>query len=115
MSELRGAYAGSVAPVPDYNGLPALESDFNGMRLYPPTTRRPPGRPKKQRELPAAGARVWDTTRPPARNPYRKLEKRVGGNLRRRTSCMAKRWVNDGTIITAYVKNQSCLYHLGSV
>ncbi|CAN6904373.1 unnamed protein product [Brassica oleracea] len=49
MSELRGAYAGSVAPVPDYNGLAELESDFSGVRLYPPTTRRPPGRPKKQR------------------------------------------------------------------
>ncbi|XP_033139774.1 uncharacterized protein LOC117133063 [Brassica rapa] len=46
---LRSAYAGSVLPVPDYTGVSDLVSDFGGMKLCPPVTRRPPGRPKKQR------------------------------------------------------------------
>ena len=46
---LRSAYAGNVLPVPDYTGVSDLVSDFRGMKLCPPVTRRPPERPKKQR------------------------------------------------------------------
>ncbi|KAH0862242.1 hypothetical protein HID58_079453, partial [Brassica napus] len=46
---LRSAYAGSVLSVPDYTGLSDLVSDFGEKHLCPPATRRPPGRPKKQR------------------------------------------------------------------
>ncbi|CAN7062787.1 unnamed protein product [Brassica oleracea var. botrytis] len=49
IEKLRSAYAGSVLPVPDFTGLSDLVTDFGGMRLCPPLTRRPPGRPKKQR------------------------------------------------------------------
>ena len=49
VGELRSAYAGSVLPVPDTIEVTELASELGGMNLYPPTTRRPPGRPKKQR------------------------------------------------------------------
>ncbi|RIA04115.1 hypothetical protein BRARA_K01685 [Brassica rapa] len=49
VEKLRSAYAGSVLPVPDFTGLADLVTDFGGMQLCPPLTRRPPGRPKKQR------------------------------------------------------------------
>lgn len=49
VGELRSAYAGSVLPVPDNSEVTELAGDLGGMNLYPPTTRRPPGRPKKQR------------------------------------------------------------------
>ncbi|KAL0796733.1 hypothetical protein Bca101_068110 [Brassica carinata] len=51
VGELRSAYAGSVLPVPDNSEVTVLAGDLGGMHLYPPTTRRPPGRPKKQRFL----------------------------------------------------------------
>lgn len=49
VEELKSAYAGSVLPVPDNSGVAELTADLGGMYLFPPTTRRPPGRPKKQR------------------------------------------------------------------
>lgn len=49
VESLRSTYAGSVLPVEDFNGVSDLVTDFGGMKLCPPTTRRPPGRPKKQR------------------------------------------------------------------
>ncbi|XP_018461903.1 uncharacterized protein LOC108832947 [Raphanus sativus] len=49
VSMLRGAYKEMVIPVGDYKGYPANDAIFSGRRLSPPATRRPPGRPKKQR------------------------------------------------------------------
>ncbi|KAF3494643.1 hypothetical protein DY000_02056949 [Brassica cretica] len=40
---------GELMRMPDFTGLSDLATDFSGMRLCPPLTRRPPGRPKKQR------------------------------------------------------------------
>lgn len=49
VSFLRSAYVGSIAPVTDYTSLVDLPSAFFAMKLTPPVTRRPPGRPKKLR------------------------------------------------------------------
>lgn len=49
VEELRSAYAGSVLLVPDFDWMADLVTDSGGMNLYPPATRRLPGRPKKQR------------------------------------------------------------------
>ncbi|XP_048605298.1 uncharacterized protein LOC125582897 [Brassica napus] len=46
---LRRAYEGSIAPVTDYTTLSDLPTAFSSLRLSPPATRRPPGRPKKLR------------------------------------------------------------------
>ncbi|KAF3537824.1 hypothetical protein F2Q69_00024951 [Brassica cretica] len=46
---LRRAYEGSIAPVTDYTTLSDLPTAFSALRLSPPATRRPPGRPKKLR------------------------------------------------------------------
>lgn len=49
VSMLRGAYQERIVPVGDYSGFPENDAIFNGRRLSPPATRRPPGRPKKHR------------------------------------------------------------------
>ncbi|KAF3498279.1 hypothetical protein DY000_02055440 [Brassica cretica] len=49
VSMLRGAYQERIVPVGDYSGFPENDAIFNGWRLSPPATRRPPGRPKKHR------------------------------------------------------------------
>lgn len=49
VGELRSAHVGSVLPVPDNSEVTELACNLGGMTLHPPTTRRPPGRPKKQR------------------------------------------------------------------
>lgn len=49
VSKLRGAYGGSIYPVEGYSGIAGLVANVNGIHMYPPHSRRPPGRPKKQR------------------------------------------------------------------
>lgn len=47
VTQLRAAYGGSIYPVDGYTGAANLESNVNGIHIYPPSTRRPPRRPKK--------------------------------------------------------------------
>lgn len=49
VTHLRAAYGGSIHPVERYTGIADLVANVNGLHIYPPSTRRPPRRPKKQR------------------------------------------------------------------
>lgn len=49
VSVLRSAYAGTIHPLDGYGGIGDLVANVDGLHLHPPSTRRPPGRPKKQR------------------------------------------------------------------
>ncbi|CAF1930165.1 unnamed protein product [Brassica oleracea] len=49
----RTAYAGCIAPAVEHESIELLSSDDSGSQIEvnPPSTRRPPGRPKKSRIL----------------------------------------------------------------
>lgn len=49
VTQLQAAYGGSIYPVEGYSGIADLVANVGGVQIFPPNTRRPPGRPKKQR------------------------------------------------------------------
>ncbi|KAL0873373.1 hypothetical protein Bca101_023078 [Brassica carinata] len=48
---LLAAYAGSVAPVIDTDSITELAAQLSELEMFPPSSRRPPGRPRKKRFL----------------------------------------------------------------
>lgn len=52
------AYAGSVAPVIDTDSIIELSAQLSELDMFPPCSRRPPGRPRKKRFLSRGEIRV---------------------------------------------------------
>lgn len=55
---LKGAYEGHINPPTDYDAVSKLAGEFSELRLLPPSTRCPPGRPRKQRFFSRGEVRV---------------------------------------------------------
>lgn len=55
---LKNAYAEHILPPADLDGTYRVASEVAGLTLNPPTTRRPPGRPRKKRFFSRGEVRV---------------------------------------------------------
>ncbi|KAJ4910155.1 hypothetical protein Rs2_04776 [Raphanus sativus] len=57
------AYSGSVAPVTDTDNIIELTTQLSHLDMFPPCTRRPPGRPRKKRFLSRGEVRMTTVLR----------------------------------------------------
>ncbi|XP_056860066.1 uncharacterized protein LOC130508526 [Raphanus sativus] len=74
------AYSGSVAPVTDTDNIIELTTQLSHLDMFPPCTRRPPGRPRKKRFLSRGEVRMKTPRR-------RTICSRCKGCSHNRTTC----------------------------